>query len=122
MFFTTRFTRALVAVSLQLSAQVALAGYNFEDGNLKGEVNLTASAATITTRNVNFGSGRVDQRSGKNGGSRIGWQEVYVKPAIKFDYALTPDISVLGGASVVAASTFGDGDAGPRVPLRELFR
>lgn len=122
MFFTTRFTRALVAVSLQLSAQVALAGYTFEDGNLKGEVNLTASAATITTRNVNFGSGRVDQRSGKNGGSRIGWQEVYVKPAIKFDYALTPDISVLGGASVVAASTFGDGDAGPRVALRELFR
>ncbi|WP_339488662.1 hypothetical protein [Pseudomonas rhizophila] len=112
MYFTTRFTRALAAVYLPLSAQVALAGYAFEDGDLKGEVNLTAGGATITTRNVNFGSGRVDQRNGRNDGSRIGWQEFYVKPGIKFDYALTPDVKLLGGASAVAATTFGDGDAG----------
>ncbi|MBT2297370.1 hypothetical protein [Pseudomonas fluorescens] len=112
MYFTIRSTRALAAVCLPLSAQVALAGYAFEDGDLKGEVNLTAGGATITTRNVNFGSGRVDQRNGRNDGSRIGWQEFYVKPGIKFDYALTPDVNLLGGASVVAATTFGDGDAG----------
>lgn len=112
MYFTTRFTRALAAVCLPLGAQVALAGYAFEDGDLKGEVNLTAGGATITTRNVNFGSGRVDQRNGRNDGSRIGWQEFYVKPGIKFDYALTPDVKLLGGASAVAATTFGDGDAG----------
>lgn len=128
MLFTTRFTLALVAVSLPLSAQVALAGTTFEDGNLKGEVNLTAGGATITTRNVNFGSGRVDQRNGRNGGSRIGWQEFYVKPAIKFDYTLNPDVSLVGGASVVAATTLGDGDAGGftrssdgRVAREELF-
>lgn len=112
MYFTTRFTRALAAVCLPLGAQVALAGYVFEDGDLKGEVNLTAGGATITTRNVNFGSGRVDQRNGRNDGSRIDWQEFYVKPGIKFDYALTPDVNLLGGASAVAATTFGDGDAG----------
>ncbi|NVZ70395.1 hypothetical protein [Pseudomonas costantinii] len=112
MFPMMRFTRALLAVSIPLSAQVAMAGYTFEDGNLKGEVNLTAGGATISTRNVNFGSGRVDQRNGKNGGSKINWQEFYVKPGIKLDYALTPDFSVLAGASVVGASTFGDGDAG----------
>ncbi|MBC3346019.1 MULTISPECIES: alginate export family protein [Pseudomonas] len=112
MYFTMRSTRALAAVCLPLSAQVALAGYAFEDGDLKGELNLTAGGATITTRNVNFGSGRVDQRNGRNDGSRIGWQEFYVKPGIKFDYALTPDVNLLGGASVVAATTFGDGDAG----------
>ena len=112
MYFTMRSTRALAAVCLPLSAQVALAGYAFEDGDLKGELNLTAGGATIITRNVNFGSGRVDQRNGRNDGSRIGWQEFYVKPGIKFDYALTPDVNLLGGASVVAATTFGDGDAG----------
>ncbi|WP_338510697.1 alginate export family protein [Pseudomonas trivialis] len=128
MYFTTRFTRALVAVSLPLSAQAALAGYTFEDGDLKGEVNLTAGGASITTRNVNFGSGRVDQRSGRNDGSSIGWQEFYVKPGITFSYALNPDVSLLGGASVVAATTFGDGDAGGfsrssdgRVATEELF-
>ncbi|KRP59981.1 alginate export family protein [Pseudomonas trivialis] len=128
MSFTTRFTRALVAVSLPLSAQVALAGYTFEDGDLKGEVNLTAGGASITTRNVNFGSGRVDQRSGRNGGRSIDWQEFYVKPGITFSYALNPDVSLLGGASVVAATTFGDGDAGGfsrssdgRVATEELF-
>ena len=128
MSFTTRFTRVLVAVSLPLSAQVALAGYTFEDGDLKGEVNLTAGGASITTRNVNFGSGRVDQRNGRNGGRSIGWQEFYVKPGITFNYALNPDVSLLGGASVVAATTFGDGDAGGftrssdgRVATEELF-
>ncbi len=61
----TRFSRALLAFGLPLTTHVALAGYTFEDGNLKGEVNFTAGGATLSTRNVNFGSGRVDVRSGK---------------------------------------------------------
>ncbi|MCI0996844.1 hypothetical protein HWD95_23340, partial [Pseudomonas corrugata] len=78
MVSTTRFSRTLLALGLPLSAQVALAGYTFEDGNLKGEVNVTAGGAAIFTRNVNFGAGRVDMRSRKNGGSKIDWQEFYV--------------------------------------------
>ncbi len=112
MFPMMRFTRTLLAVGLPLAAQAALAGYTFEDGDLKGEVNLTAGGATLSTRNVNFGSGRVDMRSGKNDGTRIDWQEFYVKPGVKLEYAVQPDFSLLGGASLVAAKTLGDGDAG----------
>ncbi|WP_248796412.1 alginate export family protein [Pseudomonas sp. MWU13-2105] len=112
MFPMMRFTRTLLAVGLPLATQVALAGYTFEDGDLKGEVNLTAGAATLFTRNVNFGSGRVDIRNGKRDGTRIDWQEFYVKPGVKLEYAVQPDFSLLAGGSLVAAKTLGDGDAG----------
>ncbi len=91
MVFSKRFPRALLALGLPLTTPVALAGYTFEDGNLKGEVNLTVGGATLFTRGVNFGSGQVDARSGKNGGVRINWQEVYLKPGVKLEYALQPD-------------------------------
>jgi len=112
MFPMMRFSRALLAVGLPLATQAAMAGYTFEDGDLKGEVNLTAGAATLFTRNVNFGSGRIDMRNGRNGGSSIDWQEFYVKPGVKLEYAVQPDFSLLGGGSLVAAKTLGDGDAG----------
>lgn len=108
----TRLSRTFLAVGLPLTAQAALAGYTFEDGNLKGEVNVTAGAAAISTRNVNFGAGRVDMRSRKNGGNKIDWQEFYVRPGVKLEYALQPDFSLLAGGSLVGATTFGDGDAG----------
>lgn len=108
----TRLSRALLAFGLPLTTHVALAGYTFEDGNLKGEVNFTAGGATLSTRNVNFGSGRVDARSGKKEGTKIDWQEFYIKPGVKLEYALQPDFSLLAGGSLVAATTFGDGDAG----------
>lgn len=112
MFPTTRFSRALLALGLPLASQAALAGYAFEDGNLKGELNLTAGGASITTRNVNFGLGRIDLRSGENDGSKIGWQEFYLKPGITLDYSVQPGFGLLAGASVIGATTFGDGDAG----------
>ncbi len=102
---------SLLTVAI-LASPVAMAGYTFEEGNLSGEVNLTAGGASISTRNVNFGAGRVDTRSGENTGQRADWQEVYVKPAVSFNYALNPDFDWLAKGSVVAASTFGDGDAG----------
>ncbi|WP_019408240.1 hypothetical protein [Pseudomonas psychrophila] len=108
----TRLSRALLAFGLPLTTHAALAGYTFEDGNLKGEVNFTAGGATLSTRNVNFGSGRVDARSGKRGGTKINWQEFYIKPGVKLEYSLQPDFSLLAGGSLVAATTFGDGDAG----------
>jgi hypothetical protein len=112
MILTMRLSRTLIAFGLPLAAQAAVAGYTFEDGNLKGEVTLSASAAVISTRNVNFGSGRVDLRSGKNGGENIDWQEFFVKPGIKLEYAVQPDFSLLASGSFVAATTLGDGDAG----------
>ncbi|MGR4974164.1 alginate export family protein [Pseudomonas sp. LARHCG127] len=107
-----RLSRTCLVLGLPLTAQVAWAGYTFEEGNLKGEVNLTAGGAAVSTRNVNFGGGVVDLRSGKNGGTKIDWQEFYVKPGVKLEYAVQPDFSLLAGGSLVGATTFGDGDAG----------
>ena len=95
-----------------LASQPAIAGYTFQEGDLSGEVNLTAGGAAISTRNINFGAGRTDTRSGQNTGTHADWQEVYLKPAVSFNYALNPDFDLLAKGSGVAASTFGDGDAG----------
>lgn len=78
-----RLSRTFLVLGLPLTAQVAWAGYTFEEGNLKGEVNFSAGGAVLSTRNVNFGGGVVDMRSGKNRGTKIDWQEFYVKPGVK---------------------------------------
>lgn len=112
MYRTLRFQRALTALALPLASQAALAGYTFEEGDLSGEATLTAGASTVMTRNVNFGAGRVDQRNGRNGGTRVDWQEMYLKPGVTLKYGVTPDFDLIAGGSVVASRTLGDGDAG----------
>ena len=105
------FTPALLAVAV-LSSSQAMAGYTFEEGNLSGEATLTVGGATVSTRNVNFGAGGVDQRNGRNIGTRVDWQEFYLKPGVTLKYAIDPDFDLIAGGSVVSAKTFGDGDAG----------
>lgn len=112
MYRTPRFTGVLLAFGLASASQVSLAGYVFEEGNLKGELSLTAGGASLSARNVNFGLGRTDLRNGRNDGQRTDWQEFYLKPGITLDYRLNPDFSLLAGGSMVAATTFGDGDPG----------
>ncbi|WP_437882257.1 hypothetical protein [Pseudomonas sp. LRF_L74] len=112
MHTTKRFSYAVLAIGFPLVSPLALAGYSFESGDLKGELTLQAGGASVTTRNVNFGLGRIDLRNGENDGSKIAWQEFYLKPGITLDYAFTPDVSLLAGGSVVDATTLGDGDAG----------
>lgn len=123
-----RLPRALLALCLPWAAPAALAGYGFEAGALKGEFGLDAGAGYISARNVNFGSGRIDLRSGDNGGAKVSWQEAFVKPSLKLGYALRPDLELLAGASAVGARTLGDGDAGGyarssdgRVSAEELY-
>ncbi|MCW2290771.1 hypothetical protein M2262_000821 [Pseudomonas sp. BIGb0408] len=102
----------LLALGLPLASQSTLAGYAFEQGNLKGEVNLTAGGATVSTRGVNFGAGRTDIRSGRNDGKKVDWQEFYIKPGVTLDYSLNESVGLIAGGSVIAATTLGDGDAG----------
>lgn len=109
---TKRLPGVLLALGLPLASQPALAGYPFEYENLKGDVNLTVGAGSLSTRGVNFGAGRVDARSGKNDGRRSAWQEFYVKPGVTLDYSLSDRVHLLAGGSVVGATTAGDGDAG----------
>lgn len=109
---TKRLPGVLLALGLPLASQPALAGYAFDYQNLKGDLDLTVGAGSIATRGVNFGTGRVDVRSGRNDGSRSAWQEVYVKPGVTLDYSLSDRLHLLAGSSVVGATTLGDGDAG----------
>jgi hypothetical protein len=109
---TPRYTGVLLAFGLASLSQPLWAGEKFEEGDLSGEFSFIAGGATVSTRNINFGQGRTDLRSGENRGTKATWQELYVKPKATFDYTLNADFSLLAGGSVVAASTFGDGDAG----------
>ena len=90
------FTPALLAVAVLSSAE-AMAGYTFEEGKLSGEANLTVGGATVSTRNVNFGAGGVDQRNGRNIGTRVDWQEFYLKPGVTLKYAVDPDFDLIAG-------------------------
>lgn len=112
MYTSKRIPCVLLALGIPLASQPALAGYQFEEGSLKGELNLTFGAASISTRGANFGVGATDIRSGENKGTKIGWQEAYLKPGITLDYSLNETVGLLAGASAVGAWTFGDGDAG----------
>lgn len=95
-----------------LVSHAGWAGQEFDLGDLKGTASLAAGGANISTHGVNFGAGRVDLRSGENTGTRADWQEFYLKTGVNLSYNVAPELELLGGASVVGATTFGDGDAG----------
>ncbi|OPA91650.1 hypothetical protein BFW87_18660 [Pseudomonas fluorescens] len=101
-----------VALSLLATCRIATAGYTFEEGDFKGEFNFSASSTVINSHNANFGLGKVDMRDGELGKQNNRWQEYYFKPGVTFSYALAPGFSLIGGGSLVAAGTGGDGDAG----------
>ena len=102
---------ALLVCSLMASPS-SWAGYQFIVENLKVEATLAAGGAAISTHGDNFGSGHVDLRNGENHGNRSDWQEFFLKPGMTLTYGLAPEVEVLGGVSVIGATTFGDGDAG----------
>lgn len=102
----------VVALSLLTTCRLATAGYTFEEGDFKGEFNFSAASTIINSHNANFGLGKVDLRNGELGKQNNSWQEYYLKPGVTFSYAVSPDFSLIGGGSLVAAGTGGDGDAG----------
>lgn len=111
MYMSKRFPCVLLALGIPLASQPALAGYQFEHENLKGELNLTFGAGSISASGVNFGAGVADARNGEDKGTEVNWQEAYLKPGITLDYSLNETVSLLAGASAVGTWTFGDGDA-----------
>jgi hypothetical protein len=95
-----------------IASQSAVAGYTFDFDGVQAEATLAGGAANVATRNINFGTGGIDQRNGESIGQKAQWQEFYLKPGTTLQYALDPKVQLLGGVSVVAATTLGDGDAG----------
>lgn len=70
---------------------------------------LEAGIGGFLSRGTNFGAGRVDLRSGREGGD-TSWGEGYLEPGIGLDYALPSAGTLYGGTSAVAALTAGEGD------------
>lgn len=62
------------------ASQHGWAGQRFDLDGLQGELSIGAGAANIVSRGVNFGAGRMDLRDASNGGTRVDWQELYIKP------------------------------------------
>ena len=102
MYRTPRNAGVLLALGLVSVSQFTWAGYKFEDGDLSGEFSFSAGGSTITARNINFGAGVKDLRSGKDRGTKTTWQEIYVKPKVAFDYKLNPDLSLLAARTGLA--------------------
>lgn len=106
------FRRSILCSTVALLCNTATAGYTVENGDLNVELNLGVGGASLWTRDVNFGAGRTDIRSGENTGSSADWQEFYLTPGATFTYSLSPETNLVAGASAVMATTLGDGDAG----------
>lgn len=70
---------------------------------------LEAGIGGFLSRGTNFGAGRVDLRSGREGGD-TSWGEAYLEPKVGVDYALTSAGTLYGGTSAVGALTTGEGD------------
>lgn len=125
-----RLQRALRLSPLALicACAPAWAGYVFEDGGFKGELNLGVGTAVIASDGVNFGLGQIDARSGQNKGPRADWVETFFKPGATLNYTFDSGLQLLGGASVIGTHTYGDGDAAGltrggdgNVSLEELY-
>lgn len=93
-------------------ASLAHADSKDENGDLKTDISLSSGATIINSHNINFGAGQRDYRSGEIKGEQAVWQEAFIKPEASFRYTLNQELRLVGGASLVAAHTFGDGDAG----------
>lgn len=83
----------------------------FVSGNLHVNVGVEVGAYAAAVENPNFGLGRIDLRTGKNTGDvQVG--EAYIEPSLTFTYDASDSFSLFGGASAVATTTLGEGDAG----------
>jgi len=107
----THLERLVPGAALLLACSAAHAGYTVEKGDLKAELGVSLGSAALFTRNTNFGAGRFDVRSLEVTDEDANWQEYFVTPSAKLNYSLSPDFSLVGAASAVAAATRGDGDA-----------
>ncbi|QEY73425.1 alginate export family protein [Pseudomonas denitrificans (nom. rej.)] len=103
---------SLSTLLLASLTSLAHADSHYENGDLQADFSLSSGATFIDSHNVNFGAGQRDYRSGEVKGERAVWQEAFLKPEASFRYTLDQDLRLVGGASLVAAHTFGDGDAG----------
>ena len=72
---------------------------------------LEAGLGFFGTDGANFGTGRIDLRTG-GFDSEARWQEAYVKPYLAFEHTTGASYTLYGGATAVGAWTGGDGDVG----------
>ena len=83
----------------------------FNKGNLNLNFGLEAATGYLTTKNTNFGLGRIDFLTGNVTGDAT-WWEGYIKPWVAPSIELPGAGKLTAGFSIVGALTRGDGDAG----------
>jgi hypothetical protein len=93
-------------VSLSAAADITLVRRD----NLDVVMGVEIGAGYFRTENTNFGSGRVDFRSGENTGDAQ-WTEGYLEPILSGTYRFEGAGRLYGAVSGVGARTGGDGDA-----------
>jgi hypothetical protein len=98
----------LLSCGISLSATAEISLFNSEAMSIDAGVEV--GAGYFDTRNTNFGSGRVDYRTGNNTGDAQ-WTEGYIEPGLTGTYQLKRSGRLYGGFSAVGAFTGGDGDA-----------
>ena len=92
-------------IPLSATAEITL----FSGDRLNIDAGVEVGAAYLDTRDTNFGSGRVDFRTGNNTGDAQ-YTEGYIEPGLTGSYQLDSSGRLYGGISAVGAFTGGDGD------------
>lgn len=108
---TRRWHRRLAGIGLALCWSMAVGETTLVDtGGFRLTGQLEAGLGLFDTIGTNFGSGRVDVRTGRNTGD-ADWSEGYLHPGLNAAYPLGAGATLFGGASAVASFTGGEGDA-----------
>lgn len=105
------FCVALVACTCMIGATSAEAFSLYEKGGFSSSLDMELGLGVFSSDNAGFGNGvyRADMDDYDGEGS-VGWYEMYAKPVLNASYSNDTFGTIYGGLSIVASSTYGDGD------------
>lgn len=106
-----RAKRIAAAAVAGMLAGPAMAAEIYNSGGLTLNADIEVGLGGFLADNPNFGTGRVDLRSGENTGDSQ-HAEGFVEPSLSFTYAPGGAFELYGAGSVVLGTTVGEGDAG----------
>lgn len=96
----------VVAVVSLLAVSPVHAFSLYSNGGFESNLSLELGAGLFSTDNAGFGAGGW----GAGQDDSVGWHEMYAKPVLDISYSAENIGTVYGGLSMVASSTYGDGD------------
>ncbi|MCD6527731.1 MAG: hypothetical protein J7K75_12145 [Desulfuromonas sp.] len=100
------FCVALLAVACMFGATSAEAFSLYNKGGFASSLDLEMGLGVFSSDNAGFGAGGW----GADQSASVGWYEMYAKPVLNASYTNETFGTIYGGLSMVASSTYGDGD------------